>query len=269
MADEIDEIIEAVDELDEAIGQHPEGIVRDDIDVDSVDSELATRNSEYIKPWERQPEENGYQWALFEHFRDSGVTRTVAATVRWFDERGGFEGKKSLTSDAVYKISRLHNWSERVVPYDDAEERKYQIARSKAVREMVERHSDQIEEALDGLSAPVKALQRRMENDPEFLDKLAESSPAKLITLVNSTSRTIPALMSAERLARDMPTEIVGGTVEHRNVVKVEVNHIGQVLAVLESAGVLDDGSGAIGPGEVVDAEVVEVHPLPAESDDE
>ena len=74
--------------------------------------------------------------------------------------------------------------------------------------------------------------------------------------------------MSAERLARGMPTEIVGGTVEHQLVSTVDRDQIGEILAVLAAAGALNVGGGSLGTGEIVDAEVVEVYPVPADGDD-
>jgi hypothetical protein len=133
---------------------------------------------------------------------------------------------------------------------------------------MVARHQAQIETALDGLMAPIAALNTRMAKDADFLENLSQTSAKKLITLANSSARIMPSLMAAERLAHDMPTEMVGGTVEHQHTLKVERDHIGDVLEVLDRAGVLNGRGNGFGIGEVVDAEVVDVHSLPAESDD-
>jgi hypothetical protein len=75
--------------------------------------------------------------------------------------------------------------------------------------------------------------------------------------------------MAAERLSRGMPTEIVGGVVEHQHIVSVERDQIGAVLEVLGQAGVLNVGTPGSESGNIVDAEVVEVHSVPAEGDDE
>ena len=63
--------------------------------------------------------------------------------------------------------------------------------------------------------------------------------------------------------------EVVGGKIDHQHVVAVERNQIGEVLEILGRAGVLADGGGGFGADEIIDAEVVDVHPVPAETDDE
>ena len=115
--------------------------------------------------------------------------------------------------------------------------------------------------------APIRALNHRIESDPDFIASLSKSSAAKLIGMSNSAARTIPNLMSAERLARGMPTAVVGGTVDVNHVVRIERDHIGEVLDVLAGAGVLDGRGHRLGAGEILDAEVVDDDPVPAESD--
>jgi len=248
--------------LEHAIEQGPEPITRDSLAV-------PTPKADWSAPWDRLVEEaKDTHWILFEHYRDSGLGRSIAETVRWFNEHGGTPEQATITLDGVYKISSRYRWNERVVSWDEEQERLYQLARSQATREMVDRHQDQIEEALEGLMVPIRALNMKLQNDPNFIEELSNTSAKRLITLASSSARTMPALMSAERLARGMPTEVVGGTVSVDHNLKVERDHIGEVLDVLERAGVLDGRGNRLDVGEVIDAEVVDVYPVPAEGDD-
>jgi len=115
---------------------------------------------------------------------------------------------------------------------------------------------------------PIDALTIAMSDNEEFIADLTNMDKKKLISLANLAARTIPSLMAAERLSRGMPTEIVTGVVEHQHVVSVERDQIGNVLEVLGQAGVLDVGNANSGTGDIIDAEVVEVHSVPAEGDD-
>jgi hypothetical protein len=65
-----------------------------------------------------------------------------------------------------------------------------------------------------------------------------------------------------------MPTEIVSGVVEHQHVTSIDRDQIGEVLAVLGQAGVLNVGNPDSESGNIIDAEVVEVHSVPAEGDE-
>ena len=82
-----------------------------------------------------------------------------------------------------------------------------------------------------------------------------------------SSAKAIPNLMTAERLARGMPTEIVSGTIEHQHI-DVSRDQIGALLRILDKAGVLDVGSGDPGNSEIVNATVVEVHSLPSDDNE-
>ena len=175
---------------------------------------------------------------------------------------------KTYNVNWLYQLSTKHRWKDRAYQWDQHEEAQYQLARSEAIRKMVDRHERDVSDAIEGLMTPIRALQLRIESDPDFLGNLSQASAAKLVDMANKASRTIPSLMSAERLARGMPTEIVGGTVEHQLVSTVDRDQIGEILEVLERAGALNVGRGSLGTGEIVDAEVVDVYPVSADGDD-
>ncbi len=256
---------DAVSDLDEALN------VRPDLG-DVSTSEIAVHNAidDYANPWDRLPSEDDFTWNIFCHYRNCGVRRTYTLTVqhvrdttdRWTDEIA-----QDSALSMIRAFSAKNRWRERVYAYDQEEERQYQLARSEAIREMADRHSEQIGKAIVGLMSPIEALNHVIDTDPEFIANLSKGNKGKLIDLSIKAARTIPSLMSSERLALGMPTEIVGGAIEHQHIVAVERDRIGEVLAELEAAGVINVGYPGGEPGEIIDAEVVEVHSVPAESD--
>lgn len=267
---EISDVAVAVKDLDDALEQNIESVDRDELS-----TSLVAQPNEYQNPWDRLPNETDYMWDLFTHYRESGLQRSLPKTAQYVIDhdlrRRDNNPKRPDKPDNEFTVSDYSNkfkWQSRCLAYDNEQERLYQLARSEAIREMVDRHEEVIENAISGLMAPIEALNRAMSEDPEFINSLSKTDAKKLIDLSNRAARTIPSLMAAERLARGMPTEIVGGVVEHQVVVSVERNQIGQVLAALGQAGVLDVGIPGGDAGEIVDAEVVDVYPVPAEGDD-
>ena len=259
---EITDMSEAVSELDDSLSEGLELI--DDLVV-------AEPDTGYRSPWDRRDDETDTAWELFSHYRDQGPKRTVAGTARHAHEN--HLGNKDLKTfdkyrNSVRRYSETKHWSERVFAYDVEQERIYQLARSEAIREMAVRHEVQIEKAINGLMLPIDALTMAMADDPEFVESLSSFDKKKLIQLANLAARTIPSLMAAERLSRGMPTEIVSGVVEHQHVTSVDRDQIGEILAVLGQAGVLDVAGTDIESGNIVDAEVVEVHSVSAEDNE-
>lgn len=248
----IDDAAKAVDELNSALEQGQEHIPREDI-------ELAVVDSEYRQPWDRQDKESTANYAMFLDYRDQGPGRTVKAAGVKFQ----FDGVEADWNRQTYYTSSKNNWKARALAWDSDQERQYQLARSQAIRDMVVRHEDQVKTAIDSLMVPIEALSIAIRNDPDFMNKLSKADAKKLIQMSNQSARTIPALMSAERLARGMPTEIVGGTIDHRHTVEMERDQIGEILEVLAGTGVLDVGGQGFGTSEIIEAEVVDVHPVP------
>lgn len=258
----VTEAAEAVEHLDEAVSRGIEHIPRENVDLSVIPP------AEYRQPWDRQEGESEYLYSQFLYYRDLGPGRTVAATHKHFNgETKKVKSGKSAGSKQQgisYATSKKFNWKARALSWDNDQERQYQLARSEAIRDMVARHEEQVVEAIDALMVPVKALNEAMQ-DEDFVHSLSKTDAKKLVQMANQSARTIPSLMSAERLARGMPTEIVGGTIDHNHVVTIERDQIGEILEVLAGAGVLDVGDPDFETGEIVDAEVVDVHSVPAD----
>ncbi len=252
---ELDDAVEVIGNLAVALEQGPEDLPRSDV------ADIAVVESEYREPWDQIDGEADINYSMFLHYRDQGMGRVIVDTARHFhksDNRNSF----------VYRASVRNRWQERAGLWDEDQERQYQLARSQSIREMVDRHEAEIVEAIEALMTPIRVVNKLIENDENFVDSLSKSDAKKLISMANQAARTIPSLMNAERLARGMPTEIVGGTIDHKHIVAVERDQIGEILEVLGRAGVLDDGDRSLGTGEIVDAEVVDVYPIPAEDND-
>lgn len=265
---ELDDAVEVIGDLAAALEQGADDLSRTDV-------ALPAPPAEYRQPWDRQDGESDTHYVQFLHYRDQGMGRTVAATHRQFHKEPkhspGSETKdrpSGRQQGISHAVTKKYDWKSRAALWDEDQERQYQLARSQAMREMVNRHESDIVDAIDALMVPVRVVNRLIEADDGFVESLSRTDAKKLISMANQAARTIPSLMNAERLARGMPTEIVGGTIDHRHVVSVERNRIGEVLEILGRAGVLDVGDRNLGVGEIVDAEVVDVHPVPSDTDD-
>ncbi len=260
---EISDVERAVVTLDEAVNQKPDRVMTSELAISDI-----SKSTDHIFPWERQPDETDYGWVAYRHFRDSGLTRSHAKTAAAM-KRKSFNPKKNAAVMSVNQMAFRSRWAERNVAFDKEQERLYQIARGIAIRDMAARHEEMIVEAIGSLMIPIKALSLAMERDEDFIKSLSKTDAKKLISLSVRAAGMVPKLMQAERLARGMPTEIIGGVLEHQVTHRMERDQIGEVLTVLDGSGALDDRIRDLSVGEVVDAEVVEVHSVPAEGDDQ
>jgi len=260
MTSKIAAVEKAVDGLQDAFDQKLEPIITSELVIPEIGPV-----PDHIYPWERLPEESDAGWAAFSHYRDLGLARSISSTSKWVCDETDL---KDMSRQSLNNRSIRYDWNDRVAAWDKEQERLYAIARNNAMRQMVERHEIQIVDAIDGLMAPIEALNLAILEDEDFIRSLSKMDARKLISLANTASRTIPTLMAAERLARGMPTEIHGGVVEHQVVHVLERDHIAEVLEVLDRSSAFDDRSADSGTVEVVDADVVEVHSVSAESDD-
>ncbi len=262
----IKDLSNAISDLDDATSQSIVHIPSDETPVGAID--------DYEQPWGRLPGEPDFAWLLFTFFRDLGPKRSMEATYRFLETTKGRRGT-GLPKQAPDRVNIVrnyrakHDWAARVFAYDREQDRLYQLARSVEIRAMAERHSTILIDAINALTVPSQALILAMENNPDFIESLSKTNKNKLVSMANSTSRTLPSLMAAERLARDMPTEIVGGVVEHQIQHTIEPTQIGAILDILDSTGALDGRQPDSEFDEIVDAEVVEVYPVPSEDNDD
>jgi len=257
VTNELDQANTATRDLMDAAEQGFEDIERSSI-------VLADEEGEYRQPWDQMAEESDLMYALFLQYRDQGLGREIIAGHRWYLENE--LGKAKANSFYVY--AKTHDWIQRAKLWDQYEEAQYQLARGQARRDMAVRHESKLEAAIDALVVPIEALQKRIDDDPDFIASLSDAKATKLIDMANRAARALPSIMTAERLARGEATEIVAGTIEHHVEVTIGRDQIAEILGILEAAGALPH---AIPIGELVaddEAEVVDVYPVPADSDD-
>jgi hypothetical protein len=146
--------------------------------------------------WERQRGETAKQYRAFLVYRDLGLgVRSIPATARALG--------LSIRSGQVGAWSARNRWHERVNGWDAELERRKQVAITKEIYEMAQRHVSVAQSYIDALMEPAREMARRLE-DPEFRD-LENLPTPHLLMLVARCSAVIPNLMKAERLARGEP----------------------------------------------------------------
>lgn len=232
------------------------------VDSETPEADLAAELNlpdAYRQPWDRLPDETPAAWKAFQIYRDMGTARTMVGVAKQL-------GHHPMT---VQKRAKKFDWANRVRLMDEHDDRLYQLERVHAIREMADRHGEQIVEMVDALLVPFKAIMLRLEQDPDAVQDLSEKQFSKLIDMATRAGRLVPGLMNAERLARGMPTEIVEtqhtGTVTH----EWDRDQLGEIYATLQSAGAFDGhqrkGLGESGSDEygdfgfdAVDAEIVD-----------
>lgn len=218
--------------------------------------------ADYVEPWNRQPDETPTAWKYFKHYRDQGLGRTHAVTAEHY-------GVSRSTINNTY--ARPYKWADRIRAWDRYQDTIYQQQRVQGIREMADRHTDQVMAAIESLLLPGQALALRVADDPDFLASLSKSDAKKLIQLHQASSRVLPNMFAAERLARGMPTELVEhtgevGLVSHdysRDQVAEIIVALGGTgaLAALGGEGAGDERGGAGEPEGIVDAEIVDEDP--------
>jgi hypothetical protein len=170
-----------------------------------------------IHPWDQQPGEGAKPFAAFVVYRDM-TPRTLAETAR--------VRSRSLTLMARW--SKQHNWVERAKAWDREQDRRKQVERTRAqaddVRKMYDRHSQQVQAAVQALMLPVMAVLRRMQ-DPttqQQIMTMADTDLSFVLQLAQRSAAVLPNLMEVERLIRGEP----GVIEEHRHEVSITDNVI-------------------------------------------
>jgi hypothetical protein len=150
------------------------------------------------KPWERREDETAEAFEGFVIYRDGGAARSLANVRR--------ELGKSRT--LIEKWSREHAWVSRALAHDDEQDRIRREAAAREIETMSRRHAQQLEAAMIVLGRPGMELAKRI-ND-RALD-LSTMKPDELFALTRDAARTLPALVTAERLVRGVSTSNLGG----------------------------------------------------------
>jgi hypothetical protein len=213
-------------------------------------SEFALIAIDEPEPWDRQGDESAHDFASFTVYRNLGPKRTYAATARVL----GVTSTSNLSKKAT-----LHNWQDRAEAWDFYIDRIRQAEIAERQSRLAKEQFDLASKALEAANVPVKALLDRMETDPEgVLAEFGAKDITKLLKMAQDSIRLMPTVMAAQRLALGQPTEITEVTETH-NVNYNDAQRIGEVLDVLNEAGVLAAFVGSGATGEIIDAEAVEV----------
>lgn len=189
-------------------------------------------------PWIKIPHESAKAYRAFSVYRDAGRNRSI-----------------SLLRGSGIKVANWwatdFKWTLRARLYDEYMIATERIEQHKLNKEMKTKHAEQAAQALDGLMAPFLEFQRRSEEDPELLEaEMATMDAKKLMSTMQASARVLQPLMSAERLAQDMPTDMVETHVQGQITVQDDPRALADVLGVLAETGVL---SSLVGKSEIID----------------
>ncbi len=189
-------------------------------------------------PWEKVPHESMKAYRAFCAYRDAGRRRSIT----YLRGRG----------IAVANIwPQAYKWALRSRLYDEYILASEQIEQHKLNQDMKLKHAEQAAAALDGLMAPFIEFQRRADQEPERLEEdMAELDGKKLMSTMQASARVLQPIMSAERLARDMPTEMVETHVQGQITVQDSPEALASVLGVLAETGIL---ASLVGTGPIID----------------
>lgn len=197
------------------------------------------------QPWERMPDETDKAWDAFVAYREAGASRTMSLVA----EQTGYN------VSTVGSWSRDNLWGIRAARYDAWLDDVYRRELAEQTRTMARRHTELAQKTLEVLAKP---LQHLLEKNPEELtEELSAKDIVTLFKLAQQSARTLPQVMGAERLSVGLPTEL---TANHTEVhVDSSPDRLAQILAAA-GPDLLTALMGAGSTGEIIDAEVVEVH---------
>ena len=203
--------------------------------------------------WERQINESARDFDLFRAYRDMGTARSHSKVAE----------QVGMTTMSVSQVASRRNWTERIRRFEMWQDQLYQDTLRQETLDMARRHAVEAQKTLDALMAPIRALQDRINENPELVQAELEDKDIKvLMGMVQQSARVMPSTMNAERLARGLPTEITQteGTIHH------EVDHgnterLTDIILALKAADLLDGPAPARDVGEIIDAEGYEVDP--------
>ena len=181
-----------------------------------------------VVPWDKIPHESTKAYRAFCVYRDGGRKRSYSYV------RG-----RGVSMANSWPVDYM--WTIRTRLYDEYVLAEEQIEQHKLKRETQKRHAEQAANALDGLMAPFKEYQRRIETNPGQLEEEMSALPTpKLLSTMQASGRVLQPLMNAERIAQDLPTEVVESHVQGQITVQDSPEALANVLGVLAESGVLD-----------------------------
>ena len=150
--------------------------------------------NERPKPWERQPGESEEAYYAFTLYRDMPPReRSMRKVADLFYGRKPASGRRRSIPGTIRRWADRFAWVERVLAWDEEQDRIKREAAREAVEEMLRRH------AQEAVALQTKALQRLKNMDP------AELSPRDVLAFfveaakLERISRGEPETISEER----------------------------------------------------------------------
>lgn len=206
------------------------------------------------EPWGRRSDESDRHYLYFTTYRNLGLTRDYKTVANRYNVSKGY----------LMDLQKQFNWADRVLAWDLLREQVYTKEMLQGVRDMAAEHVRIAKEGLGAMAAAFAAITRRQRKDPAAFDAELDNIPIKsLITIAQRSAQVVPSLMAAERLARNMPTELVAVQVDQK--VTVSVDDLTKIVSGLASALPPRSDNGS----EYVDAEVVDDEPGATGGDEE
>jgi len=205
------------------------------------------------EPWDRQDGESDQAFEAWVMYRDAAPGER---SIRKVAQRLG------KTATAVAQFSVMWGWPTRAALYDVYLDRARVQTRIDEVREMAKRHAQVAAVGIGGLSLPIRALaQPRLVDSPdhpgqpvevERMADLRRMETPRLVAAVESAARALTLLAGVERVARGAANEDALPPLPAPPAVDddspavddelVPTDHLAEVLAALEDAGVLGGG---------------------------
>lgn len=209
-------------------------------------------------PWERMPGETDLQFARFVQYRDLGPGRMLSTVAR----------EENVTVGVISVQAASGQWQVRAARYDWHLDQVYQHEVREHTKQMARRHAAMSEKALTALALPIEVL---LAKDPqEIIAELDAQDITKLYNLIGQSVKNMPPMMNSERLAYGAPTDITKRQDEHTIQIDPEdQERLADILKAVIGTNILDDLRGEGITGEIVDAEVYEIHSsdTPSETD--
>lgn len=195
------------------------------------------------EPWGRMTGESDRQYLYFTAFRNLGLARDLKV----------ISNRYNVSRAYLWDVAKKFNWEDRLLAWDLLREKIYTREMLQGVRDMAKEHVEIAREGLSSLASVFHAITRRRLKDPALFDAELDNLPIKsLVTIAQRSAQVVPNLMAAERLARNMPTELVAVQIDQK--VTVSIDDLTDIVAGLTKA--LPPRSDP-GPG-FIDAEVVD-----------
>lgn len=216
-------------------------------DVLPTDQDLPSSIIPYSEhePWGRRSDETDTEYKYFLHYRSQGFNRELQGVAIRFN----------IGRNHVGSTAKRLDWHARAVAWDIERERVYTAEMLNGTREMARDHVKMARKAQKSIGAVFDAIDERMD-DPAFVAELGKLPHKTLIALAQRSAAVLPNLMQAERLARNLPTEITSVHVDH-DIRSQSLDDIAEIVAafvtsiprpaVIEGT-VVEDDAGTAGP---------------------